>query len=148
MRIQYIDERRQPPAVAFLGQRQLAPFILIGTGFVRLMMSPEVLAHNRVVATESVKNPKMAELLFGAGPRPTLRAFVELLQGWIAQGLLEIPEPERAADHYFSMLRGMMQFKLLMNIAKAPTEDEIQRHVEDCVDMFLRAYATGRSPGL
>ena len=34
-----------------------------------------------------------------------------------------------------------MQFRLIMNLEKKrPGEKEIRRHVEDCVDMFLRAY--------
>jgi TetR/AcrR family transcriptional repressor of mexJK operon len=127
------------------GQDPRAALIQIGTNFVRLMVSPEVLALNRVVATESVENPKLAELLYQAGPEPTLRGFVELLRAWIARGLMDIPDPERAADHYFSMLRGMLQFRLIMSIEKKPTEQVIRRHVEDCVDMFLRAYQPGRA---
>jgi TetR/AcrR family transcriptional repressor of mexJK operon len=117
----------------------------IGTGFVSLMTSPQVLGLFRVVPTESVKNPRIAELLYAAGPGPTLSQFTELLKIWIAQGRMEIREPERAADHWFSMLRGMVQFRMIMNLQKAPSADELRRHVEDCVEMFLRAYA--RRPG-
>lgn len=117
----------------------------IATGFVHLMTSPEVLALFRVVATESVENPKMAELLYAAGPGPTLSQFTELLKAWIARGLMDIRDPERAADHWFSMLKGMMHFRLIMNLQKRPTEEEIRRHVEDCVDMFLRAYGCARN---
>ena len=60
----------------------------IGIGFVTLMTSPEVLAVFRVVSTESVKNPKIAELLYAAGPGPTLSQFTELLEAWIAKGLM------------------------------------------------------------
>ena len=113
----------------------------IGTGFVTLMTSPEVLAVFRVVSTESVKNPKIAELLYAAGPGPTLSQFTELLEAWIAKGLMEIREPGRAVYHWFSMLRGTMKFRWLLNVEKKrPGEKEIRRHVEDCVDMFLRDY--------
>jgi TetR/AcrR family transcriptional repressor of mexJK operon len=137
----------RPPAghLDLVGQDPRAALIQIGTPFVQLMMSPEVLALNRLVAIESVKNRRLAELLYQAGPQPTLSGFVELLRAWIARGVMDIREPERAADHYFSMLRGMMQFRLIMNIDKAPTEVEIRRHVEDCVDMFLRAYQQDRT---
>ena len=140
--------REQGPAGGYLelaGQDPRTALIQIGTRFVRLMMSPGVLALNRLVATESVKNPKIAELLYKAGPEPTLRGFVELLRAWVVRGLMEIPDFERAADHYFSMLRGMMQFRLIMSMDKQPTEDEIRRHVDDSVDMFLRAYGHGRA---
>ena len=113
---------------------------LIRTRFTGLMTSPDVLALNRVVATESVKNPKMAELLYETGPEPTLRQFAELLRAWVARGLMEVRHPERAADHFFSMLRGMLQFRMTMNLEKNPSEERIRRHVEDCVEMFMRAY--------
>lgn len=139
------SEHRPPGGhLELAGQDPRTSLIQIGTSFVRLMVSPDVLALNRLVATESVKNRKLAELLYQAGPQPTLDGFVELLRAWVAKGVMEIRDPERAADHYFSLLRGMMQFRLIMSIDKAPTEDEIERHVEDCVDMFLRAY--GRKP--
>jgi TetR/AcrR family transcriptional repressor of mexJK operon len=105
------------------------------------MTNPQVLGLFRLVATESVKNPKMAELLYAAGPAPTLSQFTELLKIWVGKGLMDIREPERAADHWFSMLRGMMQFRMIMNLEQTPSAGELRRHVEDCVEMFLRAYA-------
>jgi TetR/AcrR family transcriptional repressor of mexJK operon len=60
---------------------------------------------------------------------------------------MEISDPERAAEHHFSMLRGMLQFRLIMSIEKEPSEQVMRRHVEDCVDMFLRVYKTGRASG-
>lgn len=118
----------------------------IGSGFVKLMTSPEVLGVFRAVTTESVRNPKIAELLYAAGPGPTLSQFTELLKMWIAKGLMEIPDPGRAADHWFSMLRGMMQFRLIMNLQKRPSENEMRLHVADCADMFLRAYGRTHQP--
>jgi TetR/AcrR family transcriptional repressor of mexJK operon len=142
-------QEHSPPGslLALADQEPRAALAQIGMRFVRLMVSPDVLALNRVVASESAKNPKMAELLYEAGPQPTLRGFVELLRAWVGKGVMNVPDPERAADHWFSMLRGMLQFRLIMNLGKRPTDDEIRRHVEDCAEMFLRAYERSRAAG-
>jgi TetR/AcrR family transcriptional repressor of mexJK operon len=58
--------------------------------------------------------------------------------------VMDVSDPERAADHYFSLLRGMMEFRLSINIEKPPTDAELRRHVEGCVDLFLRAYGSAK----
>jgi len=117
----------------------------IGNDFMRLMVRPEVVAMHRVIPAEAASNPKIARLFFEAGPQPMLKTFTALLEAWITRGKLDIPEPRRAADHFYSMLKGMLQFKLMMNIDKPPPEAELKRHVADCVDMFMRAYAVRRN---
>lgn len=112
----------------------------IANGFVRLMLQPEVVAMHRVVIGEAGRNSKVAELLNDAGARPTLAAFTELLKVWIKAGKLEIPAPERASDHFFHMLKGHMVQEVTLNLRAVPGNAEIKRHVDDCVDMFLRAY--------
>lgn len=116
----------------------------IATGFVRLMMTPEVIAMHRVVIGEAGKNPKIAELLYEAGPRPTKEAFAELLRAWVKRGLLEVRRPERAAAHFFHMLKGEPHHCLLLNIMPVPADAELKRHVDDCVETFLRAFAPRR----
>jgi TetR/AcrR family transcriptional repressor of mexJK operon len=131
-----------PPAsfLALINEEPRKALTQIANGFVRLMVSPEVLAMYRVVIGESAKNPKVAGLLHEAGPQRVLEAFVELLRAYVKKGLLDVAEPERAADHFFHMLKGEMQMRLLINIAPPPASAEVQRHVDDCVEVFLRAY--------
>jgi TetR/AcrR family transcriptional repressor of mexJK operon len=121
-------------------QEPRAALTLIGKNFMKLMVRPEVVAMHRVIPAEAVSNPKIAKLFFEAGPQPMLESFTSLLRSWIGQGRMDIPDPARAAEHFYSMLKGMLQFKLMMNIDKPPPEAELKRHVDDCVDMFIRAY--------
>ncbi|MCE2998320.1 MAG: TetR/AcrR family transcriptional regulator [Betaproteobacteria bacterium] len=120
----------------------------IGNDFMRLMVRPEVVAMHRVIPAEAASTPKIAQLFFEAGPKPMLDAFTVLLEAWIARGSLDITEPGRAADHFYSILKGVLLFKLVMNIDKPPPEAELKRHVADCVDMFVRAYAVRRKKAL
>lgn len=127
--------------LSLAGEEPSKALALIANGFLRLMLAPEVLAMHRVVAGEAAKNPKIAQLLYEAGPKPVLAGFVELLRAYVKKGLLEVREPERAADHFFSMLKGDLHFRMMLNIAKPPADAEVRRHADDCVEVFLRAYA-------
>ncbi|HEX6827508.1 MAG TPA: TetR/AcrR family transcriptional regulator C-terminal domain-containing protein [Burkholderiales bacterium] len=90
---------------------------------------------------KAAKNPKIAQFMYEAGPIPAMAAFAELLRNYAAKGLLDVRDPARAADYFFSLRKGDLHFRDLLNIARPPSEAELKRHVEDFVDVFLRAYA-------
>jgi TetR/AcrR family transcriptional repressor of mexJK operon len=106
----------------------------------RLLTTPEVIAMHRVVIGDAGKNPKVARLMYEAGPQRVLEDLAELLTAWRERGLVQMQDVRSAADHFLFMLRGDMQFRVLLNIRPRPTEAEMQRHVDDCVDTFLRAF--------
>ena len=136
------DEFSPPESfLALAGQEPRKALTRIASSFMGLMLDPQVLAMHRVVTGESANSPKVAQLMYEAGPAPVMTASAELLRAHDTKGLLEVREPERAADHFFHMLKGDLFFRALLNIGKAPPEAEVRRHVEDCVDVFLRAYA-------
>lgn len=133
------------PPESFLALAEQEPrraLTRIAASFMGLMLAPEVLAMHRLVTGESANSPKIAQLMYEAGPQPVMAAFAELLSAYDARGLLQVREPERAADHFFHMLKGDLHGRALLNIGKAPAEAEVKRHIEDCVEVFLRAYAT------
>jgi TetR/AcrR family transcriptional repressor of mexJK operon len=113
----------------------------VATAFARLMLAPEVVAMHRVVIGEAANNPKIAQLMYEAGAIPAMAAFADLLRTFTSAGLMEVRDPRRAADYFFSVLKGDLHFRALLNIANPPSEAELKRHVDDFVDMFLRAYA-------
>jgi TetR/AcrR family transcriptional regulator, mexJK operon transcriptional repressor len=130
--------------LALVDQAPRAALTQIANGFLRLMLQPEVVAMHRVVIGEAGRNPRVAELLNEAGARPTLAAFSEVLKAWVKAGKLEIPATERASDHFFNMLKGHMLQEVTLNLRALPSSSEVKRHIDDCVDMFLRAYEVRR----
>ncbi|HET9701368.1 MAG TPA: TetR/AcrR family transcriptional regulator [Burkholderiales bacterium] len=132
------------PPESFLAMGDLEPrtaLTRIAGSFMGLMLAPEVLAMHRVVTGESANSPKVAQLMYEAGPEPAMAAFAELLAAYDRKGLLAVREPARAADHFFSMLKGDLHSRALLNIGRPPAEAELKRHLDDCVEVFLRAYA-------
>jgi TetR/AcrR family transcriptional repressor of mexJK operon len=116
----------------------------IGLAGMRLLTAPEVLAMRRLVIGESGKNPKIAALFYEAGPQRAQIDLAALLEVWAKKGWLELRDANRAADHFLSMLRGDLLYQATLNLRPPPAEAELKRHVDDCVEVFLRAYEKRR----
>jgi len=72
-------------------------------------------------------------------PRGIRWAIAERLTRLAARGLLEVPEPEEAADHLFSLTMGSVNNRSLFG-ALSLTDDEICRIAASGARAFLRAY--------
>lgn len=113
----------------------------LATGFVRLILSDEVIRLERTIITETRHPSKMGALFYDAGPRRMLEGFEACLRGLDAAGALRVPDPVVAAGQFFAMLKGKPHMQRLLNLKPAPTRADIERHVEGAVETFLRAYA-------
>jgi len=72
-------------------------------------------------------------------PRGIRWAIAERLTGLAARGLLDISEPEEAADHLFSLTMGSVNNRSLFG-AWQLSDDEIRRMATSGARAFLRAY--------
>jgi len=72
-------------------------------------------------------------------PRGIRWAIAERLARLAARGLLEVPDPEEAADHLFSLTMGSVNNRSLFG-ALPLTDDEICRMAASGARAFLRAY--------
>lgn len=138
------EHRPADSLLVFADEEPRKALTAIGMSGMRFLTAPEVLAMYRVVIGESGKNPKVAALFYEAGPQRVLKDFVELLRAWVKKGWLEIRNLQQAADHFFSMVKGEMHFQTMINVQSVPGDAEVKRHVDGCVDVFLRAYEKQR----
>ena len=114
----------------------------IGKNFIVLITDEEVIAMHRVIEFESLRSPKLAALFYEAGPSIVKSSFHELLEAWIKRGLLHIDDYPLAIDHFFSLLKGEFQMRMILNLQAKPTLPQIKRHVASVVKMFLSRYGT------
>ena len=56
------------------------------------------------------------------------------------RGLLSLDNPHLAADHFFSLLKGGAHFRLLIGCGEPLEGEAAEHHVQDAVQLFLRAY--------
>ena len=114
----------------------------IGEGFVSLVMSDETMDLYRMMAAEARGGSrKLGQLFFAAGPRRMLDQFSELLRAAQASGELQAPDAQRAAQHFFCLLKGVHHLRVLVGVETAASPRLLKAHVREVVDLFLRAYA-------
>lgn len=132
-------EAREFAELAPLGPR--TALLRIANAFLSLMFQPDVLALHRVLIASATGEPGMNVTFWESGPAPTLAAFERLLQRWQAGGELRFDDTARAADQFFSMLKGSEHLRVLLHIGEAPDGAALHDMAEATVAMFLRAYA-------
>ena len=112
----------------------------IGRGFVALVMSPEALNLYRMMAAHAGGGSKLGRLFFEAGPEKNLDRFSALLRHAHAARELKVPDARRAAGHFFMLLQGVPYMRVVVGESKSIPSKELAAHVDDVVDVFLRAY--------
>lgn len=115
----------------------------IGRAFVAMIMKPEAIAGHRILCSPQVASSDLTAMFWEAGPQRVQASFTALLERRIAAGELEIPDPARAAAHFFTLLKGEPHFQAVLGYCcSGPVEDTPDAHIASVVDLFLRAYAT------
>ena len=112
----------------------------IGCGFQALISSDQSVQLTRLIMTLGTQDPKLSQIFFEAGPLRVLREMEVLLQRVDQRGLLRIEHPDKAAEHFFCLLKGAPNYRLLLGYAPALDAKAAQAHVEEVVTMFMRAY--------
>jgi TetR/AcrR family transcriptional repressor of mexJK operon len=127
----FIDEAQLPVEEALL---KISRFALA-----RIFM-PDSIRLIRMVQTEALHDPEIIKIYYEVGPRRVKNAFTDLLRKFDCQNKLSVPDPARASDQFFSLLKGEMLQNVLMLHAPVPGAEEIERHIQATIDFFLASY--------
>ncbi|MBV6287225.1 TetR/AcrR family transcriptional regulator [Pseudomonas aegrilactucae] len=112
----------------------------IGRGFQALISSDQSVKLSRLIMALGPQDPKLSQIFFEAGPLLVLHEMEVLLQRIDQRGLLGIDHPAKAAEHFFCLLKGAANYRLLLGYAPALDAEAAERHVQDVVALFIRAY--------
>ncbi|MDD0972362.1 TetR/AcrR family transcriptional regulator [Pseudomonas fontis] len=112
----------------------------IGCGFQALISSDHSVKLTRLIMTLGTQDPKLSQIFFEAGPLRVLREMEALLLRADQRGLLHIEQPAKAAEHFFCLLKGAANYRLLLGYAPALDAEAAEAHVREVVTMFLSAY--------
>lgn len=112
----------------------------IGVAFLDLVMDAEVISVYRMMAAHARTDDRLGKLFYAAGPARTIEQFAGLLRAATAAGELQVGDPERAAGHFFCLLKGVCHLQVLMACRSAPGPAERRRQVDEAVTLFLGAY--------
>ncbi|MFN7733053.1 MAG: TetR/AcrR family transcriptional regulator [Pirellula sp.] len=112
-----------------------------GVNLIRLLSKPGILALGRLLASEAMRHPQQASWFYETGPEATKKRLAEFLQRAAERGLVQVEDPLSASSQLLSMWASNLD-KQQLGLAPQPSDNEIQAHIAQCVDVFLRAYRT------
>ena len=114
--------------------------------FIELLTSPGATRVYAVCTGSAETRPELGRLFFRHGPQQTVEALARYLAAQHRAGTLNVPDPEAAAWQFLGMLKGEAQMRVQFRLEPlAPAE--LERYLDSCVAMFLRAYAPAENRG-
>jgi AcrR family transcriptional regulator len=119
----------------------LAPTLrFLGIGFLRAILARDAMGLYRALVGEAHRQPALGEVFMRAGPRPGARALAALLRAADQRGELRIADAELAAHQFIHLCDAGLSQRAHMGEG-LPSDDEVARHVDAAVSLFLRGYA-------
>jgi TetR/AcrR family transcriptional regulator, mexJK operon transcriptional repressor len=115
----------------------------IARGFHQLINSDESVNLHRLMMTLGSQDPKLSLIFFEAGPERMLHGMERLLGRIDQSGALSIDKPRNAAEHFFCLLKGAGNFRLLYGCSEPLAGEAAESHVREVVGLFMRAYRPG-----
>lgn len=116
----------------------------VARAFFAMISSPEAVAGHRILCTPQMAESSLPQMFWEAGPKRVQDAFAELLRNRVGMGELQIDDVARAASQFFTLLKGEPHAQLVFGCATV-CAGETDAHLTATVDLFLRAYASGRN---
>lgn len=135
----------EPSSATPLRERLLT----IARAFYAMITSPEAVAGHRMLCTPQLAGTPLSQLFWEAGPHRVHASFGTLLERRVAAGELDIDsgDPDaihRASAQFFALLKGEPHAMLVFGCC-ADKPADIETHLIASVELFLRAYATGKA---
>ncbi|BBP61293.1 TetR/AcrR family transcriptional regulator [Pseudomonas sp. St316] len=112
----------------------------IARGFHQLVSSKESLNLHRLIMALGSQDPKLSTIFYEAGPQRMLSGMERLLIKVNQIGALSIDKPRNAAEHFFCLIKGAANFRLLSGCGPALEPEAAEAHVQEVVGLFMRAY--------
>lgn len=111
-----------------------------------VVLTPRIMQLRRLVIGEVARFPDLAKVLHERGPQRAIATLAALFERLAARGLLHIGDPMTAAAHFnWLVMSEALNRAMLLGDAAIPGPDELRRHAEEGVRVFLAAY--GSQPG-
>jgi AcrR family transcriptional regulator len=114
-----------------------ASLVTFARAVMRVLMDPRTIALHRLVVAEAGRMPVLAETFLQYGPGRATSGLTQLLERWARSGLLDVPEPKEAAEHFIGMLRDDSHLEVVLGVRKPLGERAQRTRVERAVDIFL-----------
>jgi TetR/AcrR family transcriptional repressor of mexJK operon len=103
---------------------------------------PQVVRLRRLISAESGRFPDLAREYHRRAPERVVAALAVAFEGLDRRGLLRVPDPRRAAEHFAFLVVGATLDRVMFDgEAAVPPAAEAKALARDGVEVFLSAYA-------
>ncbi|PNB40397.1 TetR family transcriptional regulator, partial [Pseudomonas sp. FW305-17] len=103
----------------------------IARGFQALISSDEAVKLSRLIFALGSQDPGFGQYFYAAGPKRVMSGMEALLRCVDQRGLLRIDNPWQAAEHFFCLVKGAPDYRLLLGCSPALEGDEAEAHVRE-----------------
>lgn len=138
---QIVDRMGEEVAGMPAGSGELRDRLVVcGFSLMKSVVCEEIVAVDRLVASESGRHPELAQALFESGARSALQQLAKVLEETPIPAELEVSDPRQMAEDLLSLWFGFEWEAIRFNVREIPDEAWLRGHVERCVDRIWRAY--------
>lgn len=113
----------------------------IGAAFFAMISSEDAIATHRMMLSPGTGDDHVRKMFWEAGPQRTQQAFASFLSSRVRSGELAIDDLALASTQFFHILKGELLIRMMCGLERTPSDQEVQRHLQASIDLFLRAYA-------
>lgn len=112
----------------------------------RLFTDSQRIAMMRIMTSESVRFPQLAQLMYDNGPRRGLGIMAGLLRRAHDLGQIHCPHPEISAIHFMEMVKAHAQYRAMLGLPLFSEGIKADEYLRDTVQNFLHGLSK-RPPG-
>ena len=117
----------------------------LGMAILDLITESKVLATTRLVISEAVRHPKLAQFYYDSGTQRLVQMIASFLDQQNDAGITNIENTASAASYFLSILKGQYYLRMILRVKPIPSEQAKEMHVRETVALFLHIY-TGSQP--
>lgn len=113
-----------------------------GVAYLRMKLSPEVIATDRLVIAEATRLPALARLYYASGPSQTVAVLETLMGHLLERGLLAPGATARTLGlHFMSLCESCIYLRQVWGLDALPNDEQLTSNVKAAVYAFIGAYA-------
>jgi TetR/AcrR family transcriptional repressor of mexJK operon len=110
-------------------------------------LNPEEVALYRVIMGAIEHFPEVGRMYYQLHFEKALNPLAAYLQELDQNEILRVPDPHFSAQAFLDLLQGQFIERARLGADTAPTDEEIERHIDACVTLFLAAHQVNRPDG-
>ena len=114
----------------------------LGMSLMELMTKGDKSTVFKIVMADAQRSPELAQIFYDQGPGMTLKRLTAYLRSATQRGLLDCPDPRRAAKLFLGAVVSHHHLHCLIGQPAPVSPLEMKLHVQAAVDMFLSHFST------